>query len=262
MEQIDRVKSYWNVLSSSVSDEFKDHWVDSDGSALKDGLFKELAEYLVGYIPAAGSARVLEVGCGSGRILNQLANRLKGGSVLLTGIDFSPPQIEAAKGRLGGRADFFACDLAGFAARSREDDRFDLIFLHSVTQYFPGDEYFASFLDIAHSLLKFGGTLVLLDCPISWYKDQMQRQPIGALHKAKLGLKRLLRYERKTMTESIGGVVIHVPTFQGYWADPELVLRFAAMRFTEFRMEYQLFLNKPVSYKKYRPNFILHYKTA
>lgn len=261
LEQIDRVKQYWNVLSSSVSDEFKDHWVDSDGSGLKEGLFEEIAEYLAASIPASGSASVLEVGCGTGRILSQLANRL-GESVSLTGIDFSPPQIEAATERLGERADFFAGDLAEFAGRIKENDQFDLIFLHSVTQYFPGDEYFASFLELAHSLLKRGGALVLLDCPINWYKDLMQRQPTGILHKGKAWLKKLLRYERKKMNESIGGIVLNVPIFKGYWADPELVRKFAETRFSSFQMEYQMFRNKPVAYKKFRPNFILSNKTA
>ncbi len=130
MEQLNNVKEYWNVLSSSVADEFKDHWVDLDGSGLKEKLFEEISEYLAAFVPTSGGARILEVGCGTGRILDQLSNRL-GGAISLTGIDFSPPQIEVAAKRLRGRANFFACDLAEFAERIKENDRFDLIFLHS-----------------------------------------------------------------------------------------------------------------------------------
>ncbi len=64
------------------------------------------------------------------------------------------------------------------------------------------------------------------------------------------------------MNESIGGQVLNVPVFKGYWADPELVRSFAEARFGEFSMEYQIFRNKPVGYKKFRPNFILGNKAT
>lgn len=254
MSQIDDVQRYWNVLSRAVSDEYKDHWVDDDGTGLKEALFEEVAEYLSEFVVASGMARVLEVGCGTGRILNQLTKRFDD-SVSLTGIDFSQPQIEAAQGRLGERVQLYVCDLAGFAEKGMSG--YDLIYVHSVTQYFPGDAYFTEFLEYAYALLNQGGVLVLVDCPIDWYKEQMLRQPSGLLHKLKQLVKKLLRYERKTAQENIGGVSISVPVFKGYWVNPAQVRAFAEMRFDEFKMEYQMFRSKPVGYKKFRPNFIL-----
>lgn len=63
-------------------------------------------------LPLAGDERVLDAGCGSGRVTEQLAERLPRGRVIA--LDASPSMIEVARSRLarfGGRIEFAVADL-------------------------------------------------------------------------------------------------------------------------------------------------------
>ena len=63
-------------------------------------------------LPLAGDERVLDAGCGSGRVTELLAARLPRG--LVVALDGSPAMIEAARARLAGfgdRIDFVVADL-------------------------------------------------------------------------------------------------------------------------------------------------------
>lgn len=57
-----------------------------------------------------GCRRVLEPGCGSGRMLEALAQR----GVEVTGIDLSEPMLELARQRLGGRGAIVLADMTEF----------------------------------------------------------------------------------------------------------------------------------------------------
>jgi trans-aconitate 2-methyltransferase len=64
-------------------------------------------------LPLAGDERVLDAGCGSGRVTEQLLERLSHGRVVA--LDGSPSMIEAARERLarfGDRVDYVVADLA------------------------------------------------------------------------------------------------------------------------------------------------------
>ncbi len=58
----------------------------------------------------AGDERVLDAGCGSGRVTGRLLERLPNGSVLC--VDASESMIEQARERLGDRAEYLVADLA------------------------------------------------------------------------------------------------------------------------------------------------------
>jgi trans-aconitate 2-methyltransferase len=63
-------------------------------------------------LPLRGDERVIDAGCGSGRVTELLAARLSRGSVVA--LDGSPAMIEAARGRLrrfGGRVEYIVADL-------------------------------------------------------------------------------------------------------------------------------------------------------
>jgi trans-aconitate 2-methyltransferase len=64
-------------------------------------------------LPLAGTERVLDAGCGSGRVTELLAERLPRGRVVA--LDGSPAMVEAARarlGRFGDRIDYVVADLA------------------------------------------------------------------------------------------------------------------------------------------------------
>jgi trans-aconitate 2-methyltransferase len=63
-------------------------------------------------LPLRGDERVLDAGCGSGRVTERLADRLPGGRVIA--LDGSPSMIEQARMRLarfGDRVDYVVADL-------------------------------------------------------------------------------------------------------------------------------------------------------
>jgi SAM-dependent methyltransferase len=83
----------------------------SDDAELYDIAFdwdiSEEADWLIARLEAA---TVLEPGCGSGRMLEALAQR----GVEVVGIDSSPRMVELAKGRLGPAAQVFDADMTDF----------------------------------------------------------------------------------------------------------------------------------------------------
>jgi trans-aconitate 2-methyltransferase len=68
--------------------------------------------HVLDWLPLRGSERVLDAGCGSGRVTEQLLERLPHGKVVA--LDASPAMVEQAKARLpaDGRVDFVVADLA------------------------------------------------------------------------------------------------------------------------------------------------------
>jgi trans-aconitate 2-methyltransferase len=67
---------------------------------------------VLGRLPLLGDETVLDAGCGSGRVTEQLLDRLPSGRVIA--LDGAPSMIEAARGRLarfGRRVDFVVADL-------------------------------------------------------------------------------------------------------------------------------------------------------
>lgn len=262
------VRAYWNTIASKAPDGCRDHWVDTEGRPLSERLYEEVAEYVAAQLPqgTGPSSTILEVGCGTGRILSALQAKLP--QAALWGIDVAEEQIREAKTRVKS-AVLAGQDLHQFIGDHGSQMRasYDLIFAHSVTQYFPSSDYFGAFLDEATELLRPGGSLCLVDVPVTWYYEQMRGQPPKtALTPLKNFVKRLIgykprpRYEATTVVEMLNGKNVEVPVFRGFWADPEMIGEFARTHFSEYRMEYQLFPSKPVGYRKYRPIFIMRNK--
>lgn len=270
VDVVNKARDYWDVVGKNAPENCKDHWVDGSGNPLPDTLYQEVGAYVLKGLDGmrennAGPRRVLEIGCGTGKILKALKALRPG--LDLSGIDFSQEQIRHASSTVPG-AKFFKGDLEEFVAASvaspEEAGAYDLIFLHSVIQYFPSAGYFEKFLAMCGGLLRRGGALYLIDTPIDWYYDQMRGAPRQtALTPVKNFIKKLIGYQPKvqpaplTAGELLGGKQIEVPTFPGYWASPEMIQQFAEDQFEDFRFEYQLFKSKPVLYRKYRPSFLL-----
>jgi trans-aconitate 2-methyltransferase len=69
-------------------------------------------ETVLGRLPLAGNERVLDAGCGSGRVTERLAERLPRGQVVA--LDGSPAMVDAARQRLarfGERIEYVVADL-------------------------------------------------------------------------------------------------------------------------------------------------------
>lgn len=262
------VRAYWNTLAKEAPDGCRDHWVDAQGRPLSEDLYDQVATYVIKNLPnnLEDKQSILEIGCGTGRILAALERRLP--SANLWGIDVAEEQIRDAQTRLKS-VNLESKDLLAFFEEEgvQRIGKFDLVFAHSVTQYFPSKEYFFEVLREATKLLRSGGVLCLIDVPIDWYYEQMRGHPKRTiLTPIKTLIKRVIRYkprqqvEATSAIETINGKNIEVPVFKGYWANPEAIEGFAKKMYSDFSMEYQLFPAKPVDYRKYRPIFLMRGK--
>jgi SAM-dependent methyltransferase len=114
----ERVQEHFQSAASSFDDLYTTEHTDSRlQRRLRPGLFLR-AEAAVGLVRSFDRPRVLDVGCGSGRVGEDV---LEAGAGEYLGIDFSAPMIELAEQRLGrfeGKTrlitgDFLQTELAG-----------------------------------------------------------------------------------------------------------------------------------------------------
>jgi trans-aconitate 2-methyltransferase len=98
-----------------------------------------------------GSERVLDAGCGSGRVTEALIARLPRGHV--TGVDESPSMIDAARERLGPQADLRVADLVELEVEEPLDAILSTATFHWIADH---DRLFGRL----HAALRGGGRLV------------------------------------------------------------------------------------------------------
>jgi trans-aconitate 2-methyltransferase len=109
---------------------------------------------VLGRLPLDGTERVLDAGCGSGRVTELLAERLPGGRVVA--LDASSAMIEAARERLarfGERVDYVVADLG----RPRPLDPVDAVLSTATFHWVPDHD--ALFRNLA-AVIRPGGRLV------------------------------------------------------------------------------------------------------
>jgi trans-aconitate 2-methyltransferase len=98
-----------------------------------------------------GDESVIDAGCGSGRVTEELLKRLPEGKMLA--VDASAAMVEKARERLGDRAGYLVADLAELEV----DERVDLVFSTATFHWVLDHEALFSHLFAA---LKSGGRLV------------------------------------------------------------------------------------------------------
>ena len=88
---------------------------------------------LVGLIAPVGQPRVVDLGCGDGRLTSALHEHLGASSTL--GIDSSPAMLEAAGAHAGDAIDFVAGDIAEWSANG-----LDIVFSNAALHWVPGHD--------------------------------------------------------------------------------------------------------------------------
>jgi SAM-dependent methyltransferase len=130
-----------STYGDSFADVYDDWYAD-----LGDGdVIRALADLL-----PARPARVLELGVGTGRMLEALADLRRDTADDLVGIDSSPAMLDRARARLGDRATLLEGDFSRFLPAGR----FDLVFAGWNTFFnLPDDDALASCLGLVSGAL-------------------------------------------------------------------------------------------------------------
>jgi amino acid adenylation domain-containing protein len=135
-------------------------WVSSyTGEPIPEHEMHEWVEATVDRIRSLAPRRVLEIGCGTGLLLNRIASEVEA----YWATDFSETAIarlRQTRGDLPALRLFqrFADDFSGIPTGS-----FDVVVLNSVAQYFPDVEYLLCVIEGAAAALRNGGSLFIGD---------------------------------------------------------------------------------------------------
>jgi trans-aconitate 2-methyltransferase len=125
-------------------------WDAKTYDAISDPQFNWGMEVL-GRLELNGDETVIDAGCGSGRVTEELAKRLPGGRIIA--VDGSEAMIAQARERLGGGASYMVADLAELEV----EEPVDLVFSTATFHWIPDhDRLFARL----RAALRPGGRLV------------------------------------------------------------------------------------------------------
>lgn len=116
----------------------------------------------VARLMALAPRRVVEIGCGSGLLLTQIAPHCEN----YIGLDFSRPAIEKLGEVVKKRPDLKNVSLRHALAHELEfvaDQSVDLVIINSVVQYFPGVDYLLQVLEQATRITRNGGYVFVGD---------------------------------------------------------------------------------------------------
>ncbi|MGC4807622.1 amino acid adenylation domain-containing protein [Micromonospora sp. DT233] len=157
---VDDWRTQWEEVYTDLEPSGFTGWTSSlTREAYSDEVMREWAGHTVDALTRLGFTHVLEIGAGAGIVTRPLARK----ATTWLATDLSTRSVDALN------ADREALG-PGFAALSRPadewdglPDRFDLIVLNSVIQYFPGREYLDQVLGAALDRLSPGGRLFLGD---------------------------------------------------------------------------------------------------
>lgn len=133
------------------------YWVaataEADEASYRASAVRDAAELLDGLPqPLAPTARVLDLGCGIGRLSAQVA----GHCAEVIGVDVSPEMIAAARRLHAGPSGLRFATNSGVDLADFPDGYFDLVFSYSVLPHVPEDVLECYFLEVGR-VLRVGG---------------------------------------------------------------------------------------------------------
>src|SRR5690606_34763859 len=179
-------------------------WTDSiTGAPIEEAAMREWRDGTVRRIRALGPKRLLEIGCGTGLLLHRLAP----GCERYTATDLSQAALDLiAAAPPAGHVHLVHAAANDFSAF--DDERWDVVVLNSVAQYFPSAEYLEDVIARAAERVAPGGAIFLGDprsLPLAtalWTEIEMQ-QASEALDRVELQrrIRRRARAERELLID-------------------------------------------------------------
>ncbi len=146
----------WNIRAQEAPDWYVSYSRSQEESETK--ATTDLLEVLDGVDPAQLKEwKVLDVGCGTGRILKVLAAKVREAY----GVDFSAEMIRLARSRLEGVPNVTTLKNDGATLSMFDDETFDFVFSFAVFQHIPSRSQIDSYLKEFYRILKSGGEVKL-----------------------------------------------------------------------------------------------------
>jgi len=147
--------NYWNNLARSTSSRFaRIGFPDADYD-----IYKSIVDEMFYYVRDINKdSNILEVGCGNGILLEIISNK---GYRNLYGCDYSIDLLDEARIHCKN-IKLVHVDAANIN-KEFTNTKFDLIYLHSVIQYFENYDYFEQFLESCLEILNINGKIFLGD---------------------------------------------------------------------------------------------------
>lgn len=152
--------------------QFFDTWASSYDWLLPSVFYQAAHQHMMSYVNIEEQANVLDIGCGTGRLLYRLAEQYPDISGI--GIDFSPEMLRQARQRRGDRTRLIF--IQGRADSLRfADEQFDTVFCTFSFMHYPDPD---RVLAEVHRVLKPGGQFYLLD-PLLSSACRIQHLPLS-----------------------------------------------------------------------------------
>ncbi len=158
-------KELWDYVANKTENSAgASGWIDSySGNVFQDTEIKEMVENVCTKLQPFLNKEtvVLEVGCGSGLIIKELAHKVN----KYYGTDISGEVLKKCSAELKSNniSNVLLHHLSALEIASLKDEKFDVIIVNSVIQYFPSHQYLRDFLSIASKLLSENGILFIGD---------------------------------------------------------------------------------------------------
>ncbi|MFI6377571.1 amino acid adenylation domain-containing protein, partial [Streptomyces sp. NPDC050546] len=193
-QQVDRWSEVFDQIYQAGEQQTEDltfdisGWISSyTGQPLGEDEMREWVDSIVGRVLALPHRRVLEIGCGTGLLLFQIAPHTE----YYCGTDVSEIALRDLNAKLhllpagSNKVELLQRSAEQFDAF--DDDSFDTVLINSVVQYFPDADYLADVLAKALRVVRPGGAVIVGDVRnlalLETFHASLQRsEPDGPAH--------------------------------------------------------------------------------
>ena len=258
-EHLEIQKEYWDKIALGAKNEVAvTRFINAEGLAVSKTMFQDIGNYIIKKHTKNKNrlkTNVLEIGCGNGLIQEQILKMSS--NIQMFGTDISKEVLNKNINDI----ELHQCDAADLPF---QNDFFDLIYLHSVVQYFGDINYFNSANKEIIRVLKKGGSIFFLDVPLDWYTVHYKEVTLRTIliNRIPFFLKSFYRtINKRKFIEEVDGTVITLDKgFSGFYPNVEDFYKYKEI-FEYVDVEIQPYNSKPLLYRKYRVNVLLNYLT-